>query len=42
MEEKEYESVEQMRGSMDLAHCPRPEEFARANYARTLQTWQSE
>ena len=42
MEEKEYDSVQQMRGSMDLAHCPKPEEFARANYARTLQTWQSE
>ncbi len=38
-EEHEYESVEQMRGSMSLARCPDPDEFERGNYMRILQSW---
>ncbi|HKQ63280.1 MAG TPA: dihydroorotate dehydrogenase-like protein [Candidatus Polarisedimenticolaceae bacterium] len=38
MEEHEYESVAQMRGSMNLLHCPRPGEFERANYIKLLQS----
>lgn len=39
MEEHEYESVDQMRGSMSLKHCPDPSVFERANYLRVLQLW---
>ena len=38
-EEAEYESVEQLRGSMSHARCPTPEAFERANYMKTLQSW---
>jgi dihydroorotate dehydrogenase (fumarate) len=41
MEEKEYESIAQMRGSMNIARSPNPREYARGNYIRILQTWQS-
>jgi dihydroorotate dehydrogenase (fumarate) len=36
MEEKQYESVEQMKGSMSQENCPDPEAFARGNYMKTL------
>jgi len=39
MEEHEYESVEQMIGSMSLQRCPDPAGFARANYMKVLQSW---
>jgi dihydroorotate dehydrogenase (fumarate) len=39
LEEHEYESVEQMRGSMSLRNCPDPSAFERANYLRVLQLW---
>lgn len=39
MLENEYESVESMRGSMNILRSPNPEEFSRANYMRALQTW---
>jgi dihydroorotate dehydrogenase (fumarate) len=39
LEDHEYESVEQMRGSMSLQHCPDPTVFERANYLRVLQLW---
>ncbi len=39
MEEHEYESVAQMRGSMSHARCPDPAAFERANYMRVLQSW---
>lgn len=39
LEEHEYESVEQMRGSMNLTHSPDPEAFLRANYIRILKSW---
>jgi len=39
MEEHEYESLEQMRGSMSLERCPDPAAFERANYMRILQSW---
>ncbi len=38
-EEHEYESLQQMRGSMSLARCPHPEAFERGNYVRILQSW---
>lgn len=39
MEAHEYESLQQMRGNMSLAHCPDPNAFSRANYMRILQSW---
>jgi dihydroorotate dehydrogenase (fumarate) len=39
LEEHEYESVDQMRGSMSLRNCPDPSAFERANYLRVLQLW---
>jgi dihydroorotate dehydrogenase (fumarate) len=39
LEEHEYESLEQARASMDLAHCPNPAAYRRAQYMRLLQTW---
>ena len=39
LEDHEYESVDQMRGSMSLQHCPDPTIFERANYLRVLQLW---
>lgn len=39
LEEHEYESLGQMRGSMNLLRCPDPAAYERANYMRLLQTW---
>lgn len=39
LEDHEYESLDQMRGSMSLQHCPDPTVFERANYLRVLQLW---
>ena len=40
LESHEYESVEQMRGAMNLKHCPDVTSFERANYLRILHGWQ--
>ncbi|MDP7293020.1 MAG: dihydroorotate dehydrogenase-like protein, partial [Verrucomicrobiota bacterium] len=39
MEEHEYESVQQMRGSMSHQHSADPTAFERANYIRALETY---
>jgi dihydroorotate dehydrogenase (fumarate) len=39
LEDHEYESIDQMRGSMSLRNCPDPTVFERANYLRVLQLW---
>ena len=39
MEEHEYESVEQMTGSMSQKSCPEPSAFERANYMKVLQSY---
>src|SRR5262245_4546151 len=39
MEEREYESVGQMRGSMSQIHCENPGEFERAQYVRALHSF---
>jgi dihydroorotate dehydrogenase (fumarate) len=39
MEEREYESVRQMQGSMSQIRCPEPAAFERANYMKTLHSW---
>jgi dihydroorotate dehydrogenase (fumarate) len=40
MEEHEYESVEQMRGSMSQIRCPDPGAFERAQYMRAVKGMQ--
>lgn len=39
MEEHEYETLDEMRGSMSINRCPNPDALTRAQYVRTLQTW---
>jgi len=39
MIEHEYESVEQLKGSMSLRHVAEPAAFERANYLKILQQW---
>ncbi|MBL8151906.1 MAG: dihydroorotate dehydrogenase-like protein [Blastocatellia bacterium] len=39
MEEREYESVRQMQGSMSQMNVAQPAAFERANYMKTLQSW---
>jgi len=39
MEEKEYQSVEQLKGSMSQANCPDPAAFERGNYMRALTSY---
>ncbi|MFO0552263.1 MAG: dihydroorotate dehydrogenase-like protein [Polyangiaceae bacterium] len=41
LETHEYESIDQLRGSMNLARCPNPGAFERGNYMRVLQSWRS-
>jgi dihydroorotate dehydrogenase (fumarate) len=39
LEEHEYDSLRQMQGSMNLASCPDPRAYERANYMMMLQGW---
>ena len=39
MQERGYQSIAQMRGSMNLSRAPDPKAYERANYMRVLQTW---
>jgi dihydroorotate dehydrogenase (fumarate) len=39
LEEHEYESLAQMRGSLSLERCPDPRAYERANYMKILQSW---
>lgn len=39
LEENEYQSISQMRGSMGLQRCPDPRAYLRGNYMQVLQTW---
>ncbi len=40
MEEKEYESVEQLKGSVSQGRAANPTAYARANYLQLLRSWQ--
>lgn len=40
MEEKEYESVQQMKGAMSQERVADPSAFERANYIKLLKSWQ--
>jgi len=39
LEANEYESLEQIKGSMSLTRCPDPKAYERVNYMRILQNW---
>jgi len=39
LEENEYESVEQLKGSMSQIHCPDPAAFERGNYIQILSSF---
>jgi dihydroorotate dehydrogenase (fumarate) len=39
LEEHEYDSIDQLRGSMNLSRCPDARAFQRGNYMRILQSW---
>jgi len=39
LDEHEYESLDQLRGSMSLERCPDPSAFLRANYVHILSNW---
>ncbi|HEY9819051.1 MAG TPA: dihydroorotate dehydrogenase-like protein [Candidatus Obscuribacterales bacterium] len=40
LQEHDYESVQQLRGSMSQLRCPNPSEFERAQYMKAIQTYQ--
>lgn len=42
MDEHEYESLQSMRGCMNILRSPNPNVYSRANYMRVLQTWVNE
>jgi dihydroorotate dehydrogenase (fumarate) len=42
MEEHEYKSVTQMRGSMSQQNVAEPDAFIRANYMKVLQSWRAD
>jgi len=42
MEQHEYGAMDHVRGKMNLLRSTNPNEFARANYLRQLQSWQPE
>ena len=39
MAEREYSSVEQLKGSLSQASCPDPAAFERGNYMRALVSY---
>jgi len=39
MAEHGYSGIDEIRGAMNLRHCPDPSAFERANYIRILQAW---
>ncbi len=39
LEEHEYESVDQLRGSMSVAKAPNPDQFVRSNYMTVLRSY---
>ncbi|MDX2199070.1 MAG: dihydroorotate dehydrogenase-like protein [Phycisphaerae bacterium] len=39
LEQHEYDSLSQMKGSMSFLKCPDPSPFNRASYIKVLQTW---
>ncbi len=42
LQDEEYESLEQMHGSMGWTRCPNPQALSRVNYMHLLKTWKPE
>jgi dihydroorotate dehydrogenase (fumarate) len=42
LDEHDYESIEQMKGSMSIGTAPNPDAFVRANYMKILTTYTSQ
>ena len=42
MEEHEYESIEEMKGSLSQKSCPDPTAYERAQYMRAIRSWNPE
>jgi dihydroorotate dehydrogenase (fumarate) len=42
MDEHDYQSVEQLKGSMSRENCPDPTAFQRGNYMKTLTSYVGE
>mgnify|MGYP000331981645 CR=1 FL=1 len=40
LEEKEYDSIAQLKGSVSQRNAPNPAGFARANYMKLLDSWE--
>jgi dihydroorotate dehydrogenase (fumarate) len=41
MKERDYESIEQMQGSMSQKNVREPAAFERANYMKVLSSWRN-
>jgi dihydroorotate dehydrogenase (fumarate) len=41
LDERDYESLGQMQGSMNLTRCPDPRLYERTNYVKLLQSWRA-
>ena len=41
LEKNEYESVEQLKGSLSQIHCPDPAAFERGNYIQILSSFKA-
>jgi dihydroorotate dehydrogenase (fumarate) len=39
MRDRDYATIDQLRGALNLAHCPNAEAHERANYLQVLQSW---
>ena len=39
MDERDYDSVQQLRGSVSRANVPDPQMYDRANYFQTIHSW---
>jgi dihydroorotate dehydrogenase (fumarate) len=39
LDENDYDSLDQVRGSMSLNRCPDPKAYERVNYMQILQNW---
>lgn len=37
----DYESLQQMHGSMNFLHCPNPAGLERTNYMHILRSWEA-
>ena len=39
MRDREYQTINDLRGALNLAHCPTPDAHERANYLQVIQSW---